>query len=105
MKKLMMLAFTLFTAANLFAYDVHTMTFDEKEEYCDEVVNWEYDDICTHEVYCESIYWEDEDNCTYFEPGNLKVDADFCKNIIWDSTKAACFKAIEDDKKTNTTKG
>ena len=104
MKKLMMLAFTLFTAANLFAYDVSTMTFDEKEEYCDVVVDWEYDDICTHEVYCESIYWEDEDNCTFIQADHL-VDEDYCNSNPFEKTRKTCLEAVEEINKTNAIKG
>lgn len=52
----------------------------------------------TNEEYCESIYWEDEDNCIYFEPGVFTGTPEFCDKIIFESTRKACFKAIKQNK-------
>jgi len=53
----------------------------------------------TNEEYCESIYWEDEENCIYFEPGVFTGTPEFCDKIIFESTRKACFKAIQRNKK------
>lgn len=59
----------------------------------------------TNEQYCESVYWEDEDNCIYFEPGVFKGTPEFCNKIIWDSTRKACLKAIEEKPETDIKTG
>lgn len=58
----------------------------------------------TNEEYCESIYWEDADNCIYIEADHL-VDKDFCNSIPFEETRKTCLEAIEEDKTIYQTKG
>lgn len=52
-----------------------------------------------NEEYCESIYWEDEDNCLDWHDENLKIDQEICRSIIFESTRKTCFKVLKEREK------
>jgi len=53
----------------------------------------------TNEEYCESIYWEDKDNCLDWHDENLEINEEICRSVIFESTRKTCFKVLEEREK------
>ena len=76
-------------AAIALSFSGSAIAEDLESDVCDYGTSAE----CSNEMYCESIYWEDYDNCV---TPQTKVTEKFCEEIPFEDTKRKCFEILEE---------
>jgi hypothetical protein len=56
----------------------------------------EYMEPRSNEEYCESIYWEDYDNCIDWHDPDLEITPELCEKTIFASTKQVCLDKLNE---------